>query len=254
MVPYPATLDVPHELVEHVSWLIYARRRELRSPWRRLSCFRQALLTLAHLRKNEAFAQVGAGFEASEATAWRYVDESLDVLAAWAPGLHEALVGLGEGDFVIVDGTLIPTDRIAADEPYYSQKHRKHGMNIQVIAAPDGTPLWFSRATPGRTHDLTAARAHGIVQACLTRHILVLADRAHQGAGATVRTPYRNIREQPAHYQQFNREHARLRAPGERAFAQLKSWRLLRRARCSTRRIGTIVQAVHTLLTCDYSG
>ncbi|MEU0664262.1 IS5/IS1182 family transposase, partial [Streptomyces lavendulocolor] len=26
------------------------------------------------------------------------------------------------------------------------------------------------------------------------------------------------------------------------------------RARCSTRRISTIVQAVHTLLTCDYSG
>ncbi|MFJ2478383.1 IS5/IS1182 family transposase, partial [Streptomyces sp. NPDC087659] len=27
-----------------------------------------------------------------------------------------------------------------------------------------------------------------------------------------------------------------------------------RRARCSTRRIGTAVQAVHTLLTCSYSG
>ncbi|MFF4172732.1 IS5/IS1182 family transposase, partial [Streptomyces sp. NPDC001744] len=27
-----------------------------------------------------------------------------------------------------------------------------------------------------------------------------------------------------------------------------------RRARCSTRRIGTIVQAIHTLLTCNYSG
>ncbi|MET8214515.1 IS5/IS1182 family transposase, partial [Streptomyces hirsutus] len=26
------------------------------------------------------------------------------------------------------------------------------------------------------------------------------------------------------------------------------------RARCSTRRIGTAVQAVHTLLTCIYSG
>ncbi|GGV55586.1 hypothetical protein GCM10010245_88160 [Streptomyces spectabilis] len=101
----------------------------------------------------------------------------LEVLAAWAPGLHEALVGLGEGDFVIVDGTLIPTDRIKADEPYYSQKHKQHGMNIQAIARPDGTPLWFSRATPGRTHDLTAARAHGILQACLTRQILVLADR-----------------------------------------------------------------------------
>ncbi|MFJ9753164.1 IS5/IS1182 family transposase, partial [Streptomyces chartreusis] len=47
---------------------------------------------------------------------------------------------------------------------------------------------------------------------------------------------------------------SRLRAPGERAFPQLKSWRLLRRARCSTHRIGIAVQAVHTLLTCDYSG
>ncbi|MEU2718756.1 IS5/IS1182 family transposase, partial [Streptomyces sp. NPDC007205] len=27
-----------------------------------------------------------------------------------------------------------------------------------------------------------------------------------------------------------------------------------RRARCSTRRISTAVQAVHTLMTCTYSG
>lgn len=108
---------------------------------------------------------------------------------SWAPGRHEALVGLGEGEFVIVDGTLIPTDRIKADEPYYAQKHKQHGMTVQVVARPDGTPLWFSRATPGRTHDLTAARAHGIVQAGLTQQILVLADRAYQGAGSTFRTP-----------------------------------------------------------------
>jgi hypothetical protein len=219
-----------------------------------VGCFHQALLALVDLRKNETLPALAAGFGISTATAWRYVDETLDVLAAWAPGLHEALTGLGEGDFVIVDGTLIPTDRIAADEPYYSQKHRKHGMNVQVITRPDGTPQWYSRATPGRTHDLTAARAHGIVQACLTRQILVLADRAYPGADATFRTPYYRHREQPAHCQQFNRDHARLRAPGERAFAQLKSWRILRRARCSTRRISTIVQAVHTLLTCGYSG
>ncbi|MFB6839063.1 transposase family protein [Streptomyces sp. NPDC056361] len=220
LVPYPATLDVPHELVEHVAWLLYEHRRTRNTRWRKLGCFDQALLTLVHLRKNETFSQLGAGFGISQATAWRYVDETLDILAGWAPGLHEAFTGLGEGDHVIVDGTLIPIDRIAADEPYYSQKHRKkrkRGMNVQVIARPDGTPLWFSRATPGRT-------------------------------------PYYRHREQPEHYQQFNRDHARLRAPGERAFAQLKSWRLLRRARCSTRRIGTIVQAVHTLLICSYAG
>jgi hypothetical protein len=90
-----------------------------------LACFRQALLALVHLRKNETLPQLAAGFGTSTATAWRYVDETLEVLASWAPGLQEALVGLGEGDFVIVDGTLILTDRVAADEPYYSQKHRK---------------------------------------------------------------------------------------------------------------------------------
>lgn len=75
-------------------------------------------------------------------------------------------------------------------------KHRKHGMNVP------------------------SARAHGIVQACLTRQILILAGRAYQGAGATVRTPYYHHSEQPEHYEQFNRDHARPRAPGGRAFAR----------------------------------
>jgi hypothetical protein len=92
----------------------------------KLGCFHQALPALVHLRKNETMPQLAAGFGISTATAWRYVDETLEVLASWAPGLPEALVGLDEGDFVIVDGTLIPTDRIRADQPCYSQKHRKH--------------------------------------------------------------------------------------------------------------------------------
>ncbi|MFB7868140.1 transposase family protein [Streptomyces sp. NPDC056069] len=196
LIPYRATAGVPHELVEHVSWLVCAQRRELDPPWRRLGCFKQALFVLAHLRKNETFAQLATGFGVSIRTAWRYADETSEVLAARAPGLHEALTGLAGGDPVIADGTRIPTDRITADRPYYSRKHRKHGMNVQVIARPDGTPLWFSRATPPTTPD---------------------------------------------------------RGPGERTFAQLKSRRLLRRARYSTRRTGTIIQAVHTVLTCSYS-
>jgi hypothetical protein len=156
--------------------------------------------------------------------------------------------------FVILDGTLIATDRIAADEPYYSMKHRRHGMNVQVVAAPDGTPLWFSRALPGRTHDLTAARAHGVIQACLSCQLLVLADRAYQGAGATVRTPYYRHHELPEHYQQYNRDHARLRAPGERAFARLKQRRILRKTRCSTNRIGRTAAAIHAIEIAWRSG
>ncbi|PNE40636.1 transposase [Streptomyces noursei] len=252
MVPYRAMLDVPHEVVEHVSWLIYARRGELNTRWRRLGCFHQALLALVHLRKNETLAQIGAGFGVSTATAGRYVNETVDVLAEHAPSLLDALQGHDPNEFLILDGTLIPTDRVNADEPYYSMKHRRHGMNVQVLARPDGTPLWFSRALPGRTHDLTSARAHGVIQTCLSRQILVLADRAYRGAGATVRTPYYG-RDLPEKYAQFNKDHARLRAPGERAFARLKQWLIFRKARCSTNRVGRTVAAVHAIETAWHS-
>jgi hypothetical protein len=36
-------------------------------------------------------------------------------------------------------------------------------MNVQVIADPHGTVLWAAPALPGSTHDLTAARATGII-------------------------------------------------------------------------------------------
>lgn len=61
MVPYRAMLDVPDEVVEHISWLMYARRCELNSRWRRLGCFRQALLVLVHLRNNETLARSQRG-------------------------------------------------------------------------------------------------------------------------------------------------------------------------------------------------
>jgi hypothetical protein len=32
--------------------------------------------------------------------------------------------------YVVLDGTLIPVDRVAADRPFYSGKHKKHGMNL----------------------------------------------------------------------------------------------------------------------------
>jgi hypothetical protein len=39
-------------------------------------------------------------------------------------------------------------DRLAADRPFYAGKHRKHGMNLQVIASPLGKLLWVSGRCP----------------------------------------------------------------------------------------------------------
>jgi hypothetical protein len=45
-----------------------------------------------------------------------------------------------------------------------------------------------------------------------------------------------------------NTVHARQRGPGERANAQLKSWKVLRNIRCSPSQATALVQAVQALI------
>lgn len=68
----------------------------------------------------------------------------------------------------------------------YSHKHRRHGVNVQVVTDPDGQLLWLSPALPGRAHDLTAARTHRIIRICERQGVHVLADLAYQGGGPWV--------------------------------------------------------------------
>lgn len=66
---------------------------------------------------------------------------------------------------------------LAATSPYYPVKHRMHGMNLQVIASPDGTIIWTSGSMPDSTHDLTAARIWGILRALAHASVLTLTGR-----------------------------------------------------------------------------
>jgi hypothetical protein len=39
--------------------------------------------------------------------------------------------------FVVIDSTLVPADRLAADRPFYSGKHRRHGMSFKPARSLD---------------------------------------------------------------------------------------------------------------------
>jgi hypothetical protein len=86
------------------------------------------------------------------------VQEVTALLAARAPKLGEAIRAAKRAGwaYVVLDGTLIPIDRVAADRPFYSGKHKRHGMNLQVIASPAGDIVWVSGALPGAVHDKKA--------------------------------------------------------------------------------------------------
>ena len=58
--------------------------------------------------------------------------------ASWPPSLQQVI----EVARVILDGTLLWIDRVAMssgrDRPFYSGKHKCHGVNVQVITDPAG--------------------------------------------------------------------------------------------------------------------
>jgi hypothetical protein len=210
---------------------------------------------LAYLRKGDTFAELAAGFGIGTATAWRYVAETTALLAARAPKLRRALTSATKAGHacVVIDGTLIPIDRVAAGRPFCSGKRRRRGMNLQVIASPGGDILGVCGPLPGAVHDLTAARIWGIIGELAAAGLIVLPGKGYHGAGDPVLTPYRG-RTKPASQKEANRAHARLRSPGERANAQLKTWRILRKLRCCPWQAGQLAKAIHVLQARETEG
>jgi DDE superfamily endonuclease/Helix-turn-helix of DDE superfamily endonuclease len=206
-------------------------RGSIGSLWRKPDPGQQAVLILAYLRRGETFAELAAGFGVGTATAWRYVEETVALLAARAPKLRKAVRDAKKSGYayVVLDGTLIAIDRVAADRPFYSGKHKKHGMNLQVIAGPVGDVLWVPGALPGSVHDKKAEWTWGVLAELEAARLVTLADKGYQGR-AHAKIPYRG-RNKPESQKEANRAHAKLRAPGERANAQLKNWRILRKLR-----------------------
>jgi hypothetical protein len=237
------------------------RRRELGTTWRRPDAGRQALLVLAHLRKGETYPRPRDRLH-------RGHHDRLSLPPRRARRTRRDGPDPGPGDyhrrgkaFVTLDGTLLRIDRVGMasgqDRPFYSGKHKCHTVKVQVLADPAGRLIWTSPTLPGSRHDIAAAREHGLLDALAAADVHAVVDTGYQGAGPTVRVPQRRRGLDPdtgsyrrlSHNQKaVNTAHARQRGPDERVNAQLKSWKILRKIRCSPSRITTLVQAVQALI------
>jgi hypothetical protein len=244
---YRAALPLSRKTLNYVAGIIRRHLKAIGSRWRKLDPAQEALLVLAYLRKGETFADLAAGFGVGRTTAWRYVDEVVALLAARAPKLRAVVREAKRAGYayVILDGTLIPIDRVARDKPFYSGKHKKHGMNLQVIASPGGDILWVSGALPGSVHDKKAEWIWGVLDELERQGLVALADKGYQGS-TWAKVPYKG-KNKPEPQKEANRAHAKLRAPGERANAQLKTWRILRKLRSCPWRAGKLAKAIHVL-------
>lgn len=136
-----------------------------RRPWQRAATpYVQAVLVLRWFKEATDIRILARDARISIATAYRYLHEAIDAIAAHAPDLPDVLAhGLDEGwAFVCLDGTLIASTRSSAPsaaghDVWYSGKHKQHGGNIQVLTGPTGYPEWVSDVKPGSTHDITGS-------------------------------------------------------------------------------------------------
>jgi hypothetical protein len=257
VIAYRATLDVPRELVQFTAKLLWAERRRRGTPRgsRALTCFWEAVLGVRWFRDRTAPEALARDHGISRATAYRYVDEVIAVLAEQAPDLHQALERAKDEGFshVILDGKIIPCDR--CKEPavsvkgqvidlWYSGKAHCHGGNIQAVLAPGGFPLWVSGAEPGSVHDLTAARIHALPALYRAAADLpTLADPGYEGAGIGILIPVKQPpggRELDVNTRTRNAIQRSLRCLGERGFALLNQrWRTLQHITASPAKSAT---------------
>ena len=266
MITYRGTLDVPGELVQFVAGLLAAGRRRRGTPRgsRDLTCLWQAVLGVRWFRGRATPDALARDHGVSRATAYRYRDQIIDVLAEQAPDLHQALQRAHQDGLprVILDGTIIESGRCR--EPalsargevtglWYSGKAHAHGGNIQAVFAPDGFPLWAWPAEPGSAHYITAARARALPALCpaAAAGLPALAGPGDDAAGTGIHIPAG----QPSGGQGLdsntrarNALQRSLRCLGERGFALLTGrWRALQHVTVSPGKIGNIARAALVL-------
>ena len=222
------------------------------------------MLGLRWFRDRTAPDALARDNDISRATAYRYLDEVIAVLADQAPDLSQALERASEEGLphVILDGTVIPADRCrqktlsVRGEPidlWYSGKAHAHGGNIQAVIAPDGFPLWVSEVEPGSVHDITAARVHALpaLYRAAATGLPALADPGYDGAGIGIHIPARQPadgRDLDINTRTRNALLRSLRCLGERGFALLTGrWRTLQHITASPGKICDIARAALVL-------
>ncbi|WP_432545866.1 transposase family protein [Kineococcus sp. SYSU DK004] len=265
MLFYRASLDVSRDLAQAVARLLSVHRGRIgtRRGRRSLGCFAQAVLLLRFKRQRTAVADLARDNAASLKTAYRYLPEALDVLAAQAADLPEVVAeAVNKGtEHLLLDGTLMETDRVH-DRGSRRDRCTPEGTVTTAVSCrsspmPMGGRGGTSRAErgggvspvePGCTHDLTAACLHALpaLYAAARHGVPTLADEAYIGAGAGIRVSARRPRGaaqvSDRSTQGWNSYVNSARAFVEHGIAHLKTcWRILRHVSLCPWRISTIV-------------
>jgi hypothetical protein len=146
-------------------------------------------------------------------------------------------------------GPLQATSELPMNSDAYLVPDHRQAIRMRQSWSRRGRSRRRSRKAQRRPARARAGRKAGWIWGVLAEleaaGLITLADKSYQGS-AYAKIPYRG-QNKPESQKKANRAHAKLRSPGERANAQLKTWHILRKLRCCPWRAGQLTKAIHVL-------
>ncbi|MGV4929412.1 transposase family protein [Streptomyces sp. BHT-5-2] len=124
---------------------------------------------LAVLHPDQRLADTAGAYAVAASAVRHRLFEAIHLLAARAERRERALQKTARrgATVVLVDGTLIPTQRRRGREDRKNHsgkrnKRKQHGLHLLAPTDEHGNLIRVSATRPGRTHDVTAARAQPV--------------------------------------------------------------------------------------------
>lgn len=185
--------------------------------------------TVIYLRRNHVQEVIGEFYDVSQATISRIISILTPLVreaTAREIPTREQVEERIAGKIVLLDGTLAPVWSWAGHRELWAGKHKTTGMNFQVVTDAWGRVITISEPIEGCAHDMRALEESGLRE-LLALADAVFADKGYKGSG------YFTPRKKPAggeltdEQKQYNAQIGAIRAPVERAIANIKVWRIL---------------------------
>jgi len=210
----------------------------LETPWdkgtgrpNKLTLREALVVTCGYMRQNMIQEVFGDIFDIDQSRISRIV-ASLTPLVALATGPdrpeEEEAAEATASDVALVDGALWPCWSWDGEDDLWAGKYKTTGHGSLIICDLRGNVTFVSEPVPGKHHDMAKLKGATAVERILRKAGGALGDKGFIGTDFII-TPIRK----PPHRElldwerEWNRQVSSLRAPVERAIANLKAWRIL---------------------------
>jgi hypothetical protein len=209
----------------------------LKRPWdkgkgrpRELTLREVLVVTSGYMRHNiteEVWAEI---FDVDQSTISRYITFLTPLIdqatAEFRPSAEEAAEATREA-IALVAGTLWPCWSWAGERALWAGKYKTTGHGSLIVTTLTGRLTFVSEPVPGNQHDM--AKLEGLqCEMILKLAGDVIGDKGFIGTDYII-TPVRKPKDRDLYMSEhdYNNQISSLRAPVERAVANLKTWRIL---------------------------